>query len=264
MYEYLVALIIGIVEGLTEYIPVSSTGHMIIVGDMLGFSGMKASVFEVFIQLGAILAVVLVYKDKFAYMVQREHWFEKHGVSCYNLVLAMLPAMAVGYLLHSFIKTYLFGWQTVVIGLVAGGVLMLAAERIRMPLLTEHVDGITTRQAVAIGVFQILSLWPGFSRSGSTISGGMLIGVSRKAAADFSFIMAVPLMCVACLYDLLKVWKYLSWSDFGVFAVGFITAFVVAYVSVLWVLRFLHRSSLAAFAYYRFGLAVCTCLYFLI
>lgn len=264
MYEYLVALIIGIVEGLTEYVPVSSTGHMIIVGDMLGFSGMKASVFEVFIQLGAILAVLLVYKDKFAYMVQREHWLEKRGVSFYNLFLAMLPAMAVGYLLHSLIKTYLFGWQTVVIGLVAGGALMLLAERANIPLHTDHVDNITTRQAIAIGIFQILSLWPGFSRSGSTISGGMLIGVSRKAAADFSFIMAVPLMCVACLYDLLKVWRYLDWSDFGVFAVGFVTAFAVAYASVVWVLGFLHRSTLSAFAYYRFGLAVCTCLYFLL
>lgn len=262
MYEYFAALIIGIVEGLTEYIPVSSTGHMIIVGDMIGFSGTKESVFEVFIQLGAILSVLLIYRDKFKMMLRRENWFKKRGTSCYNLVCAMLPAMAIGYLTHHFIKTYLFGWQTVVIGLILGGILMLFAERVNIRTRTDDVDAITTKQAVLIGVFQVLSLWPGFSRSGSTISGGLLLGISRKAAADFSFIMAAPLMFVACTYDLLKIWRYLHWSDFGIFALGFVTAAVVAYASVLWFLKFLNNSSLASFAYYRFALAVVTCLYF--
>ena len=166
----------------------------------------------------------------------------------------MLPAMAIGYLTHHFIKTYLFGWQTVVIGLILGGILMLFAERVNIRTRTDDVDAITTKQAVLIGVFQI--------RSGSTISGGLLLGISRKAAADFSFIMAAPLMFVACTYDLLKIWRYLHWSDFGIFALGFVTAAVVAYASVLWFLKFLNNSSLASFAYYRFALAVATCLYF--
>lgn len=262
MYEYIVALIIGIVEGLTEYIPVSSTGHMIIVGDILGFSGEKESVFEVFIQLGAILSVLIVYRQKFREMVKRENWFRKKGTSCYNLAIAMLPAMAVGYLTHRLIKSYLFGWQTVVIGLVIGGLFMLYAERSHIGVRAKTVEEVTTKQALAIGLFQILSLWPGFSRSGSTISGGLLIGVSRKAAADFSFIMAAPLMFVACLYDLLKIWHLLTWNDFGIFATGFVTAAVVAYASVLWFLKFLNTSTLASFAVYRFCLAALTCIYF--
>lgn len=264
MYEYFAAILIGIVEGLTEYIPVSSTGHMIIVGDMIGFTGVKASVFEVFIQLGAILSVLVVYRENFARMIRRENWLQKRGTSCYNLALAMLPAMAVGYLLHGFIKTYLFGWQTVVIGLVAGALLMLAAEKSGVRVRVDDVNQITTAQAVLIGLFQVLSLWPGFSRSGSTISGGILIGITRKAAADFTFIMAAPLMLVACLYDFLKIYRYLTWNDLGIFAIGFVTAFAVAYVSVLWFLRFLNRASLTGFAYYRFGLAAVAILYFLI
>ncbi len=262
MYEYIVAFIIGVVEGLTEYIPVSSTGHMIIVGDMLGFSGEKESVFEVFIQLGAILSVLIVYRDQFREMVKRENWFRKNGTSCYNLAIAMLPAMIVGYLTHGLIKSYLFGWATVVVGLVLGGLLMLYAERMNIAPRAVNVHQVTTGQAFAIGLFQILSLWPGFSRSGSTISGALLIGVSRKAAADFSFIMAVPLMFVACIYDLLKIVHLLTWNDFGIFAVGFVTAFVVAYASVLWFLRFLNKSTLTSFAYYRFGLAAFATIYF--
>lgn len=262
MHDYLAALIIGIVEGLTEYIPVSSTGHMIIVGDMIGFAGEKASVFEVFIQLGAILSVLIVYRDKFRNMLPRRNWLKKEGVSLYNLACAMLPAMAIGYLLHGFIKGYLFGWQTVIIGLVLGAGLMLWAEKKKMRVVTNDVDRITNRQAWLIGLFQVLALWPGFSRSGSTISGGLLIGISRKAAADFSFIMAAPLMFIACTYDLLKYWKYMTWDDVGLFAVGFLTAFVVAYVSVIWFLKFLNRATLASFAYYRVVLAVVTWIYF--
>ena len=211
MYEYFCALIIGIVEGLTEYIPVSSTGHMIIVGNMINFTGELANVFDVFIQLGAILSVVVVYRQKFLYILDTHHWFRKKGPSLMNLGIAMLPACVLGYLCHGMIKQ---------------------------------------------------SLWPGFSRSGSTIAGSLLVGVSRKAAADFSFIMAVPLMCIACLYDLIKVAKYLSMGDFGILSVGFITSFVVAYVSILWFLKFLATSTLTGFAFYRFIVAFVALIYF--
>lgn len=264
MYEYIVALIIGLVEGLTEYIPVSSTGHMIIVGDMLGFSDEKAGVFEVFIQLGAILSVLIVYRNQFSAMIKRENWLKRSGASCYNLVIAMLPAMVVGFLGHGLIKTYLFSWQTVVIGLIVGGLFMLYAERSSIRPRVHRVEDITTKQAFAIGMFQILSLWPGFSRSGSTISGGLLIGIPRSVAADFSFIMAAPLMLAATAYDMFKFRSILSMEDMGLFIVGFVTAFLVAYVSVLWFLKFLNQSTLAGFAYYRFGLAAFATLYFAI
>ena len=124
-------------------------------------------------------------------------------------------------------------------------------------------DQITSGQALRIGLFQCLALWPGFSRSGSTISGALFLGVSRKAAADFSFIMAVPLMFIACIYDLLKIFKELTWSDFGLFALGFLTSFAVAYISILWFLKFLNKSTLTGFAYYRFMMAAVAFVYFL-
>lgn len=262
MYNYFCALIIGIVEGLTEYIPVSSTGHLIIVGHMLNFTGTLADVFDVFIQLGAILAVLAVYKEKFIYMLDRKNWFKTHGTSPLNLAIAMFPACLVGFLAHDIIKGYLFGPTTVIIGLIIGGLFMIFAEKKRKYFKVRNVDQINSKQAFQIGLFQCLSLWPGFSRSGSTISGSLLLGISRKAGADFSFIMAVPLMFIACLYDLLKVAKYLSFSDFGVLAVGFIVSFVVAYASILWFLKFLNKYTLTGFAVYRFFVALFAWFYF--
>ena len=165
MYEYFCALIIGIVEGLTEYIPVSSTGHMIIVGNMINFTGELANVFDVFIQLGAILSVVVVYRQKFLYILDTHHWFRKKGPSLMNLGIAMLPACVLGYLCHGMIKQYLFGPKTVIIGLVIGGLFMIFAEKKRKYFLVENIDQITSQQAFKIGLFQCLSLWPGFSRS---------------------------------------------------------------------------------------------------
>ena len=262
MYEYFCAIIIGIVEGLTEYIPVSSTGHLIIVGHLLGFTGTLADVFDVFIQLGAILAVLAVYRNKFIYMLNPENWFQRKGASGLNLAIAMLPACLLGYLSHGLIKKYLFGPHTVIIGLIIGGVFMIFAEKKRKKLYIRNVDEITSKQALSIGLFQCLSLWPGFSRSGSTISGGLLLGISRKAAADFSFIMAVPLMFIACINDLLKVVKFLQLSDFAILAIGFITSFVVAYGSIVWFLKFLNRYTLTGFAVYRFVIALIAWIYF--
>ena len=263
MHEYLMAFIIGVVEGLTEFIPVSSTGHMIIVGDLIGFTGEKASVFEVFIQLGAILSVVLVYKDKIFRMFRRENWFRQEGLSLTHIAVGMIPVMGVGYILHKPIKAYLFSTETVVIGLVAGSLLMLFAEKFHKPIDCEDVDTLTVKQAFKVGLFQILALWPGFSRSGSTITGGLILGVSRKAAADFSFIMAVPIMSIACVYDLLKIYHMLTAADLAMFAIGFVTAFAVAYVSIIWFLGFLNKSSLSSFAYYRLVVALVTWCYFM-
>ncbi len=262
MYDYFCALIIGIVEGLTEYIPVSSTGHMIIVGHALGFTGDVADVFDVFIQLGAILSVILVYKNKFIAMVQPSNWFKREGASCLNIAVAMFPACLLGLLFHGYIKGYLFGPTTVIIGLVIGGLFMVGAEKLKKEFKVTDVDQITTVKALQIGLFQCLSLWPGFSRSGSTIAGSLLLGVSRKASADFSFIMAVPLMFLACFYDLLKNISKFSMQDFGILAIGFVTSFVVAYLSILWFLKFLNKSTLAAFAYYRFIFAIFAYFYF--
>ena len=263
MNENLIAVIIGIVEGVTEYLPVSSTGHMILAGSMLGFEGEKASVFEVFIQLGAILSVLFLYQEKFSRMLKPQQLnIYGNGLSIKHVLAGVIPVMGIAYLLHKPIKEYLFSPYTVIIGLVVGGIFMLVAEKVAKRPVTTDVDKITLQQAFFVGLFQVLALWPGFSRSGSTISGGLLLGLSRSAAAEFSFIIAVPLMAVACIYDLLKVWDKLSIADVQMFSIGFAVAFVVAYISIIWFIKFLNKSTLASFAYYRFIVAAISYYYF--
>ncbi|MDD4601913.1 Undecaprenyl-diphosphatase [bioreactor metagenome] len=265
MDQNIIAVVIGIVEGLTEFLPISSTGHMILVGSLLNFEGEVASVFEVFIQLGAILSVFILYREKFITMLSPKR--VRHyggGLSLQHIAVGIIPVMGIGYLLHKVIKTYLFSSFTVIIGLILGAVLMLVAEKFASRITARTVDDITLKQAFWVGLFQVLSLWPGFSRSGSTISGGLLLGMSRTAAAEFSFIIAVPLMLVACIYDLMKVINKLSMADFQMFAIGFVVSFIVAYISIVWFLRFLNKSTLASFAYYRFILAAFSYYYFFI
>jgi len=237
MSENIIAVIIGIVEGLTEFLPISSTGHMILVGSLLGFEGEKASVFEVFIQLGAILSVFILYRDKFFEMLRpRPINIYSGRLTVMHVLAGIIPVMGVGFVLHKPIKTYLFSPYTVIIGLIAGAILMLVAEKTCKRPVTRDVDHMTVKQALVVGLFQILSLWPGFSRSGSTIAGGLFLGMSRKAAAEFSFIIAVPLMLVACVYDLLKIWNTLSMDDFTMIIIGFVVAFITAYLSIVWFL----------------------------
>ena len=262
MYDYFCAFIVGVVEGLTEYIPVSSTGHMIIVGHMLGFEGTLADLFDVFIQLGAILSVLVVYREKFTFILNTHHWFRTKGPSLLNLAIAMFPACLLGLVFHGFIKNTLFGPMTVIIGLVLGGIFMIAAEKMHKHFSVTDVDHITWKQALKIGLFQCLSLWPGFSRSGSTIAGGLLVGLSRQAAASYTFLIAVPLMFVACLYDLIKSLKFLNTGDLTVLGIGFVVSFIVAYWSVLWFLKFLHKYDLTSVAWYRIALACVTYWYF--
>lgn len=265
MDDNLIAVIIGIVEGVTEFLPVSSTGHMIIVGNMLGFDGPVADLFDVFIQLGAILSVVFIYKERFARFFTKEGWQHDKGLSVWHVAAGIVPVMGVAYLGYSYIKTYLFSPFTVAVGLVLGAFWMMFAEyktKDRQHQLENDIDKLTLKQAAVVGAFQLLSLWPGFSRSGSTIAGALLVGLSREAAASFAFLIAVPLMFAACLYDLMKNMHYLTGSEFQMLAIGFVTAFIVSYFSVLWFLKFLNKYSLTSFAYYRIILAVAALWYF--
>jgi undecaprenyl-diphosphatase len=258
MEKFTQAIIIGIVEGLTEFLPVSSTGHMIVVGNIIGFKGETAAVFEVAIQLGAILSVIYLYKEKFARFFTRAGFDPKAGLSAWHVGAGIVPVMGIAFLAHGYIKKYLFSPYAVAVGLVLGGALMLVAERHAHAGALGDTDKMTVKQAFLIGLFQILSLWPGFSRSGSTISGGLFIGLSRKAAAEFSFIVAVPVMFAACLYDLYKNIAILDAESLSLLAVGFLTAFFTAFASIAWFVKFLHKSSLSSFAFYRFLLAAFT------
>ena len=238
----LIAVIVGIVEGLTEFLPVSSTGHMIIVGHVLGFEGQLADVFDVFVQLGAILSVVFIYKERFARFFTKDGWDINKGLSVWHVAAGIVPVMLVAFFLYHYIKEYLFSPFTVAIGLFLGGLLLMFAEyrtKGREAELVDDVDKISIRQAVWVGIYQFLSLWPGFS-----------------------FVIAVPLMFVACIYDLLRNLQYLSAGDMQVLAIGFVVSFIVAYISVLWFLKFLQNSKLTSFAVYRILLAGVTYWYF--
>jgi undecaprenyl-diphosphatase len=248
----LVALILGLVEGVTEFLPVSSTGHLIIAGRLLGFEGPKASTFEIFIQLGAILAIVVLERRRFLALLvsdPAEPFSGPRGIGL--LFLTTLPILIAGFLLHDVIKTYLFGTKTVAVGLFLGGVLILIVEQFLPAPTIATVDGIGWRTALAIGLFQCLALWPGMSRAGSTIVGGLLCGLERRTAARYSFLAAVPAMAAATLYDLFKSRSLLDASDVPIFAIGFVVSFFAAWAAVRTFLALLGRFTLRPFAWYR-------------
>lgn len=256
-------ILLGIIEGLTEFIPVSSTGHLILLGEVLGFKGESAASFEIFIQLGAILAVVVLYFPNFRDLLDFRpdpagpaQFKGMRGISL--LFVACLPAFVLGALLHGFIKEQLFSPLTVALALIVGGVVMIWLEA-REPSKhrpTRELAQITTAQAFKIGLFQCLSLWPGISRSGATIIGAMLCGLERKLAAHFSFLVAVPVMSAAVCFDLLKSSAQLSSADLLPFATGFLVSFVTALVAIKLFIEWLNRLTLKPFAYYRIALGV--------
>lgn len=258
MESWLIAAILGVVEGLTEFIPVSSTGHLIVVGSLLGFEGAKASTFEVAIQLGAILSVVVLYWERFVRLIpNRVDPFSPSGSALdgwpglQRIGLATLPALVVGFITHSAIKRYLFTPHAVALALLVGGIGILLAERYVRRRPAAPVDTLSLSQALGIGIFQTLALWPGTSRSAATIIGGLLMGLDRKGAAEFSFLIAVPIMAAATGYDLLKVKDTLSGVETAQLTVGFLVAFVVALLTIRAFLRALNRWTLAPFAWYR-------------
>ncbi|HHJ4542637.1 TPA: undecaprenyl-diphosphate phosphatase [Citrobacter freundii] len=261
MHSLLVAAILGVVEGLTEFLPVSSTGHMIIVGHLLGFEGDTAKTFEVVIQLGSILAVVVMFWRRLFGLIGIHFGKAPHEgtgkgrLTLGHILLGMIPAVVLGLVFHDTIKS-LFNPINVMYALVVGGVLLIAAECLKpKEPRAPGLDDMTYRQAFMIGCFQCLALWPGFSRSGATISGGMLMGVSRYAASEFSFLLAVPMMMGATALDLYKSWSFLSASVLPMFAVGFVTAFIVALVAIKTFLQLIKRISFIPFAIYRFVVA---------
>jgi undecaprenyl-diphosphatase len=245
------AAILGLVEGITEFIPVSSTGHLILAGDWLNFEGERAATFEIFIQLGAILAIVWLYRAKIIGVFKNATSDRQARQLILNLIIAFLPAAIVGFLVHDWIKDHLFNPVTVAWALLVGGIVILLIERWNPPELVEDVDHIPVRKALGIGLAQVLALFPGVSRSGATIMGARSLGLSRRAAAEFSFFLAIPVMFVATGYDLLKSRDALSSGDAPVFAVGFIVSFISALIVVKAFLAFVSRKNFVGFAWYR-------------
>jgi len=256
--QYLVAFILGIVEGLTEFLPISSTGHLILAGNLLGFSDGKAQVFYIAIQTGAMLAIVWEYRARFGRVIAGIFSEAAAQRFVLNLVVAFMPAAILGLLFGSMIKRNLFHVVPVAIAFIVGGLIILWVERRQRQVVIEQVDDMTWKDALKVGIAQTFALIPGTSRSGATIIGGMLFGLSRKAATEFSFFLAVPTLIAAGAYDTWKHRELFSVADLGMFAVGFVTAFVSAFICVRWLLRYVAAHDFTPFAWYRivFGVIV--------
>ncbi|AMM23382.1 undecaprenyl-diphosphate phosphatase [Variovorax sp. PAMC 28711] len=253
------AAIMGIVEGLTEFLPISSTGHLILAGALLGFDDDKAKVFDIAIQTGAIFAVILVYWQKIKSTVVALPRQPKARRLALNIVIGFLPAVVLGLLFGKVIKEHLFIPVVVATTFIIGGFIILWAEK-RPPgsVRVEHVDDMTPWDALKVGLVQCFAMIPGTSRSGSTIIGGMLLGLSRQAATDFSFFLAIPTLIGAGVYSLYKERALLSVADIPMFAVGLVFSFLSAWLCVRWLLKYISTHNFVPFAWYRiaFGIVV--------
>ena len=248
------ALIMGLVEGLTEFLPISSTGHLIITGDLLNFLEKDIrGVFEIFIQLGAILAVCWEYRRKLIHVAASLTRDPKAMRFAVNVVVAFIPASFLAFLMGKAIKAHLFSPIPVALAFVIGALVILWAERRKHIIRVHDVDDMTWVDALKVGCAQCFALIPGTSRSGSTIIGGLLFGLSRKAATEFSFFLAIPTLTAAALYDLLKVRTLLDFHLSGLLAAGFIISFFSALLAVRGLLRYISRHDFTAFAWYRIG-----------
>ncbi|MFM9970225.1 MAG: undecaprenyl-diphosphate phosphatase [Burkholderiales bacterium] len=245
------ALIMGVVEGLTEFLPISSTGHLILAGDLLGFNDEKAKVFEVVIQTGAMLAIVWEYRARFISVVRGLSHDRMAQRFFANICIAFLPAACLGLAFGSLIKSHLFKPVPVALAFIVGGIIILMVERRQRTVQIQSVDEMDWRDALKVGFAQAFALIPGTSRSGATIIGGMLFGLSRRAATEFSFFLAVPTLMAAGAYDLWKHRALLSPDDLGMFAVGSIAAFLSAFVCVRWLIRYVASHDFTPFAWYR-------------
>jgi undecaprenyl-diphosphatase len=258
------AIILGIVEGLTEFLPVSSTGHLILAGDLLGFNSEKGKLFLVVIQSGAILAVCWEYRAKILAVLRglpREKPAQRFAL---NLAIAFMPLAVLGLLFGKALKAHLFNPVSVALAFIIGAFVIIWAERRQHTVRVFEVDELTALDALKLGLAQAFALIPGTSRSGATIIGGLFFGLSRKAATEFSFFLAIPTLFAATAYDLYKHKDMLSAADFGMIAVGFLAAFVSAFFAVRGLLRYIVNHDFTVFAYYRivFGVAVLATAYF--
>jgi len=268
------ALILGLVEGLTEFLPISSTGHLILVGSLIGFHGDKAKLFDVAIQTGAMFAVIWYYRARLLIALKGSIGASFFGMPCedseraqswrllLNVLTAFLPAVVLGLLFGSVIKRYLFHPIPVALAFVLGGIIILWAEARaasdKHPVRVKHVDHMSGLDALKVGLMQCFALIPGTSRSGATIIGGMFLGLSRTTATEFSFFLAIPTLIGAGAYDIYKYRALLTWDDLPMFAIGLLAAFGSALAVVHWLIQFVAKHSFVAFAWYRivFGVLV--------
>ncbi len=250
------AVFLGIIEGLTEFIPVSSTGHLILIEDLLGFQGPPGKTFEIIIQLGAILAICWLYRHKIISVLMGLTKEKKEQKFALNIIAAFIPAMILGVLLHGFIKRVLFSPYVVSTSLIVGGIIILIIESRTRKIYCNSIDELSLKKSGFIGLFQCLAMIPGVSRSGATIMGSLLLGVERKAATEFSFFLAIPTMFAATIFDIYKNLDVLSFDNFQIIAIGFISAFLAALLVVKKLINFVGTHGFKPFAYYRIAIGV--------
>jgi undecaprenyl-diphosphatase len=253
---YLQAAVLGVVEGLTEFLPISSTGHLIIAGQLIGFNDDKAKVFDVVIQSGAMLAIVWEYRVRFTSVLARLPSDPAARRFVANLIVAFIPAAVLGLAFNKLIKEHLFFAVPVAIAFIVGCLIILWVDRRTVRARVETVDDMSWSDALKVGLAQTVALFPGASRSGSTIIGGMLFGLSRRAATEFSFFLAVPTLVAAGAYDFYKNRALFSASDLGPLAVGFGVSFIAAFLCVRWLLRYIVSHDFTLFAWYRIAFGV--------
>ncbi len=259
--SFLTAFILGIVEGLTEFLPVSSTGHLILASDFLGFTGEKANVFNIAIQTGAMIAIIWEYRQRFARVICGMFSDAQAQRFILNLVVAFMPLAVLGLAFNKMIKSVLFSPVPVALAFIVGGIIILLVERYsdatKAPRVVS-VDDMSWKDALKVGLAQAVALIPGTSRSGATIIGGMLFGLSRRAATEFSFFLAVPTLIAAGAYESYKQRALFTLDDLSMFGVGFVTAFVSAFLCIRWLLRYITTHDFTIFAWYRivFGCVV--------
>lgn len=260
MGDILIAVILGIVEGITEFLPISSTGHLILVNKLVEFQGSFANMFDIVIQLGAILSVLVYFWDKLNPFSKRKTILQKHAI--WNLwkkvIVAVIPALAIGAVLGQFVQEKLFNPVTVALALIIGGIVLILVERLNKNNSINSIDGLSYKTAFCIGLIQCLAMIPGTSRSAATIIGAMLLGTSRSVAAEFSFFLAIPTMVAASAYSLLKASTNLSVSEWQVLGVGFVVSFLVAWMVIAAFMNYIRKKDFKPFGYYRIivGLAV--------
>jgi undecaprenyl-diphosphatase len=251
MEQIFIAILLGIVEGVTEFLPISSTGHLILLIDILDFEAPKGKVFEIVVQLGAILAVCVLFRQKLISVALGFFKQSSARALCYKIITAFLPAAILGLLFHGFIKSVLFNPIIVCLSLIIGGGVMLLIERIKPQTKIHEVEAVSYVQAVIIGFCQAIAMIPGVSRSGATMMGSLMLGINRKVAAEFTFLLAIPTMFAATFYDIYKNIHHLQIDDAKIIVVGFISAFISGLIAVSFLLKYLSNHDFKIFAYYR-------------
>lgn len=251
-----IAIVLGIVEGITEFLPISSTGHLLLTNHLLGFEGDRAEVFAIFIQLGAVLAVVLEYRKRLFDVARAAATDAKARSFLFSVAVAFLPAAVLGLLTHHWIKEHLFGPKTVAAALIGGAIAIVIVERMRKTIEITDARDVGPYRGALIGIAQCASLWPGFSRSAATILGGLLCGLERRAATEFSFFLAIPTLGAATVWDLYKNRQALDAHDMTWLLISTAISFLVAWASIRWLLRYVSRHDLTPFAWYRIVLGL--------